>query len=193
MQWRRRVPSALALVLPAAVAWVVVPWDGLISRPLEIVDADLVVAYEKIDPAWGHAAVLAVCVVLGVGAGSYAGWRIGAVATWQLDRPFSPWRTATWSLVLFGASGLLAGVAPATLSIRFGKMIPDFYDSDEFDQPQIAARTVLFLVMLAAGAALLLTNRLVVRSVAQRAGAASEEAREADRDGARPGKRGDDA
>lgn len=174
MRWYGRVFSDLALALPALAAWATVLWDGLIMRPLDIIDSDLVVAYDRIAPAWGHGAVLAGSVVLGVVAGSYAGWRTGTAATWRLDRPFSLWRTVTWSLLLFGVSGLLAGVTPATLSIRFGKMIPGFYDSIEFDQPHVATRTVLFLIALGIGAAMILTDRLVARS-AQRGSAETSE------------------
>ncbi|GAA2453659.1 hypothetical protein [Agromyces soli] len=162
VRWHQRLLSDLVLWVPAMATWTVVLWDGLILRPLGIIDSDLIVAYEKIAPAWGHGAVLAVCVVLGLVAGSYTGWRVGTAATWRLDRPFSLWRTATWTLLLFGISGLLAGVTPSTLSIRFGKMIPGFYDSVEFDQSHVAPRTVLFFLALGTGALMLLTNRLVV-------------------------------
>ncbi len=191
MRWHRRLSSDLALWVPALAAWLVVLWDGLIVRPLSIIDSDLVVAYEKIAPSWGQGAVLAVCVVLGLVSGSYAGWRAGAAATWRLDRPFSLWRTATWTLLLFGISGLLAGVSPSLLSIRFGKMIPGFYDSIEFAQPHVGPRTILFLISLGAGAALLLTNQLIVRVVTQRPrGTASEKDRGEDYDGGSPRRAG---
>lgn len=126
----RRWVARSVVVVAAIVPWALGIRVGLVLFPQESLGVGLEEAYSII----GSRPIPAVVGTLLVGLAlttltiGLCWSRLGAPSSWYLDREFSGWRVVRSVAVVYPVSFWLSWIPSGLLTIRVGRLVPDFYD-----------------------------------------------------------------